>query len=132
MKMFKFIKEIFISTVTFFSSLSNVNPLKCISLKNLECIVRPKIVDINSYYHIFYPFSITISKCSGNCNINDQYAKICVPDTVKNLNVKAFNLMTLTNKMRHIKWHETCKCIKLFVIVNNDGIKINAGVNANN
>ena len=34
------------------------------------------------------------SKCSGNCNnIKDPYAKICVPDVVKDLNVKIFNLM---------------------------------------
>ena len=96
----------------FFGSLSNINPLKCISLKNQECKVRPEIVNINSNDPIFYPFSIKVNKCSGNCNnINDPYARICVPDTVKNLNVKVFNLMTRTNKTRHIKWHETCKCI---------------------
>ena len=54
---------------------------------------------------MFYPFSIKVNKCSGNCNnINDPYPKICVPDTVKDLNVR-------TNETRHIKWHETCKCI---------------------
>ena len=110
--MFKFIKQIFISTVTFFSSLSNVNLLECILLKNQECKVRPKIVDINSNNPIFYPFSIKTNKCSGNCNnISDPFARTCVPDTVKNLNVKVFNLMFLTNETRHIKWHETCKCI---------------------
>ena len=31
--------------------------------------------------------------------------------TVKNLNVKVFNLISRTNKTRSIKWHETCKCI---------------------
>ena len=47
----------------------------------------------------------------GNCNnINDPYAIICVPDIVKNWNVKVFNLMSLTNVTRSIKWHETCKC----------------------
>ena len=34
----------------------------------------------------------------------------CVPDVVKNLNVKVFNLMSRTNETRHIEWHETCKC----------------------
>ena len=96
----------------YFGNLSNVNSLECVSMKNQECKVRPEIVDINSNNPIFYPFSIKINKCSGNCNnINDPYAKICVPDTVKDLNVKVFNLMTLTNETRHIKWHETCKCI---------------------
>ena len=36
---------------------------------------------------------------------------ICVPDIVKNLNVKVFNLISRNNETRHIKWHETCKCI---------------------
>ena len=59
----------------------------------------------------FFPFSIETNKCSGNCiNINYPYAKICVPDVVKNLNVKVFNLMSITNKTRFIEWHETCKC----------------------
>ena len=35
---------------------------------------------------------------------------MCVPDVVKNLNFKVFNLMSRTNETRHIKWHETCKC----------------------
>ena len=33
-KMFEFIKQIFISTMIFVSNLSNVNPLECISIKN--------------------------------------------------------------------------------------------------
>ena len=110
--MFRFIKQIFISTMMFFGSLPNVNLLECISLKNQECKVRPEIGNINSNDPIFYPFSIKINKCSGNCNnISNPYAKIYVPDTVKNLNVKVFNLTSLTNETRHIKWHESCKCI---------------------
>ena len=93
--MFRFIKQIFISAMMFFGNLSCVNSLECISLENEECKVRPEIVNINSNNPIFYPFSIKINKCSGNCNnINDPYARICVPDTVKDLNVKVFNLMT--------------------------------------
>ena len=50
------------------------------------------------------------SKCSGSCNnINDPYAKIWVPDVVKELNVKVFNLISRTNETRYIKSHETCK-----------------------
>ena len=36
--------------------------------------------------------------------------KIGVPDVIKNLNVKVFNLMSRTNETRSIEWHETCKC----------------------
>ena len=110
--MFKFIKQILVSALMFFGNLSSVNPLKCISFKNQECEARPEIINSNSNDPIFYPFSIKTNKCSGNCNnINDSYARICVPDAVKILNVRVFNLMTLTNETRHIDWHESSKCI---------------------
>ena len=84
-------KQIFVSTLMFFGSLSSMNPLECISINNQKCKVRPEIVDVNSNEPIFYPFSIRISKCSGSCNnINDPYAKLCVPDVIKHLNVKVF------------------------------------------
>ena len=64
---------------------------------------------------MFYPFSITTNKRSSSCNsINDPYAKICVPDAVKDLNVKEFNLMSRANETGYIKWHETCKCKRRF------------------
>ena len=73
-------------------------------MSNQPCKARPKIINVNSNNPMFYPFSIKISKCSGSCNnINDPYAKICVPDAVKNLNVKVFNLMSRTNETRHIQ-----------------------------
>ena len=57
--------------------------------------VKPEIINLNSNELVFYPFSIKTSKCSGSCNnVNDLYPKICVPDTVKDLNVKVFNLMS--------------------------------------
>ena len=58
----------------------------------------------------FILFSIKINKCNGNCNnINNPYAKNCVPDIIKNLNVKVFNLMSRTHETRFIEWHEKCK-----------------------
>ena len=81
-------------------------------MSNQPCKTRLEIINFKINNPIFYPFSVKTSKCSGNCNnINDPYARIWVPDIVKNLNVKVFNLMSRTNETRHIKWHETCKCI---------------------
>ena len=75
-----------------------------------ECKIRPETVNVNSDELVFYPFSIKTSKCSGSCNnINDPYAKICVPDVDENLNMSR-TLMSRTNETRHIKRHETCKC----------------------
>ena len=56
--MLVFIKKIFCIGSLFLSSLVSTTPLRCISIKNQECKVRPKIVDINSNNHIFYPFSV--------------------------------------------------------------------------
>ena len=88
----------------FVYNLSRVNPFECVSMNNQECKVRPEIINVNSDEPVFFPFSIKTSKCSGNCNnINDPYAKLCIPDVVKNINVKVFNLMSRTNEVRHIK-----------------------------
>ena len=102
MKIFCFDKKVFVLGLTVLSNITNA--IECISMKNQGCKVRPEIININSNNPIFYPFSIKINKCSGNCNnINDPYAGICVPDIKKNLNVKAFNLISLTNETRSIK-----------------------------
>ena len=85
-------------------SLPSGNSLKCISMNNQEYKVKLQIVNVNSKESVFFPFSIKICKCSGSCsNINDPYAKLCVPDVAKNLNVKAFDLTLRTNEIRHIE-----------------------------
>ena len=111
------LKKVFVLGLTVLSS-SITGALNCVSINNQKCKVRPKIVDVSSNNPIFYPFSVKINRCSGNCNsINDPYAKICVPDVVKNLNVKVCNLMSRTNETRSIKLHETCRLNK--IICNN-------------
>ena len=88
----------------------NAVPLSCISTNNQACKARPQILNVNSNNPIFYPFSIKTSKCSGNCNnINNPYAKICVPDVIKDFNVKVFNLISRTNETRFTECHEKCK-----------------------
>ena len=73
----------------FLSSLVSTTLLSCISMNNQACQVRPEIINLNSNEPVFYPFSIKTSKCSGSCNnINDPYAKISVPDVVKDLKLK--------------------------------------------
>ena len=100
--MLGFIKKCFFTGPVFLSTLTSVNLLDCISINNQECKVRPQIVNVNGDDPVFFPFSIKTSKCSGSCNnINNPYAKLRVPDIVKNLNLKVFTLMSKTNKTRH-------------------------------
>ena len=77
----------------YLSSLVIKTSLNCISMQNQECKVRPEvIIIINSNEPIFHPFSIKTSKYRGSCNnTNDQSVKICIPDVIKDINVKVFN-----------------------------------------
>ena len=94
MKMLVFIKKVFYIGSLFLSILLSTTSLSCISMKNKECKVRPKIINVNNNEPVFYPFSIKTKICSGSCNnTNDPYAKICAPDVIKDSNVKVFNLM---------------------------------------
>ena len=100
MKIFRFVKKVFFQGLAILSSFTKVTSLNCISMKNQECKTRPQVIDINSNNPIFYPFNIKASKCSGNCNnVNNPYVKICVPDIIKNLSVKVFDLMSRTNDL---------------------------------
>ena len=81
----------------------NALSLKCVSVNNQQCRIRPEIININSNEPSFYPYSIQVNKCSGSCNdINDLYAKLCV-FVAKNINVKVLNLISGTNEKRHMK-----------------------------
>ena len=80
-------------------------------MKNQECKVREEVINVNTNNPVFYSFSAKVNKCSRNCNdINDPYARLCVRDVVKNINLKVFNLMSWSNQTKQIKWHESCKC----------------------
>ena len=75
-------------------------------MNNQEFKARTKIININNNEPMFYPFSIKVKICSGSCNsINNPYAKLCVPDVAKNINVKVFSLMSFSNQTKHIEWH---------------------------
>ena len=127
----------FFTGLAFLSTLINVNSLSRISMNNQEYKVRLQIVNVNEDNPVFFIFSIKTSNCSGSCNnINNPLAKLCVPDVVKNLNIKVFNIVSGTNETRRRESHETCKCECRFnsSVFNNDKMEmmINAGVNSNN
>ena len=135
--MLGFIKKSFFTGVAFLSTLTSVNLLSCISMNNQECKVRPHIVNINGNDPVFFPYTVKTSKCSGSYNnINNLLPKLCVPDVVKNLNVKVFSLVSGTNETRHIEWYQTCKwnvdLTVVFIIINNVGMMINVSENAKN
>ena len=62
--------------------------LNCVSMSN-QGRVRPIIVYLNSNEPLFYPYSITVNKCSGICSdINNPDSELCIHDVVKDMNIK--------------------------------------------
>ena len=104
MKRFRFVKKLLFVGLPILSGFTNASSLTCISMNNQECKTRPQVINVNGNEPVVFSFSIETSKCSGSCNnINHPYPKVFVPDVVKNVNVKVFNLMSRTNGTRYIE-----------------------------
>ena len=59
-----------------------------------------------------FPYKIELDRCVGSCNnISNQHSKVCIPDIVKNVTVKMFDLMNLENTTKQVEFHESCKCV---------------------
>ena len=60
--MFGFTKNVFVVSMTFLGyNVLNVNPLKCVSMNNQECKVRPEVININSNNFITFILSLQYS-----------------------------------------------------------------------
>ena len=105
----------------FLITLFSCNALKCVSINNKEWKARPIIMNVNSDEPSFYAYSIFVSKYSSSTNINDPYAKLCVPHVGKDINIELFNPISRINETRYVFQHEicTCKCVLDASVCNN-------------
>ena len=77
-------------------------------LKNPECPARKLIIG-NDY--ITFPYKIGVDRYIGSCNDKDNpYFKFCLPDSIKNVSVKSFDLTSKKNVIKNISFHQSCKC----------------------
>ena len=71
--MFSFIKQVFILLLSFISALARVamvsDRTKCLFLNDYPCMVRLTLIDMNPVVLKYYPFMISINKCTGSCNV---------------------------------------------------------------
>ena len=64
------------------------------------------MININSNEPLFFPYNVKRRKFTSSCNnINDSYAKLCVFDVVRNINVKVFDLISRTSERGYIIWN---------------------------
>ena len=107
-KMFSLIKKV-VALVLMSTEFFLTNSAKCISLKKQEWKVTEVVIN-NEY--MTYPYDIKLNICNGNCNnITNPYSRVCIPDIIKNVTVKIFDLISQQNKIKQMIFHESCKCV---------------------
>ena len=42
---------------------------KCLFLNDEPCMVRPTLIDLNPVELRYYPFMISLNKCTGGCSV---------------------------------------------------------------
>ena len=71
-------------------------------------MVRPTLIDLNPVELKYYPFMISLDKCTGSCNVFSP--KICVPKGTKDINVKVFNKIANKNEGKTMTKGISCYC----------------------
>ena len=87
-----------------FSESLACNRTKSLSLNDESCKVRPTLIDINPVELKYYPFMISLNKCTGSFNVLSP--KMYVPKETQN--VKPFNMITNKNKAKAMTEHISC------------------------
>ena len=107
--MFSFIKQVFIVLLSSSSSLAR-DQTKFMFLNDEACIVRHTLIDLNRVELKYYPFIISLDKCSGSCNVLSP--RNCVPKETKDINVKTFDMITNKNEAKAMTKYISCdyKC----------------------
>ena len=58
-----------------------------------------------------FPYKIGVNRCVGSFNdVENPYYKVCLPDVVKNISVKSFDLISKRHVLKNISFHQSCKC----------------------
>ena len=100
-------------TISLFSILK-IRALECVSVVNQKFMPKPKILVVNEGVGeaLFSPCNVLVNKCSGSCNtINNPMKKLCVPNIIKEINIKVYNFLMRLNETRSVLWYESCKCV---------------------
>ena len=110
--MFSLIKQVFIVLLSFSSSLARVAKIshrtKRVLLNDEPCIIRPTAIDLNPVGLKYYPFMISLDKCSGSCNVLSP--KNMCSKKKKDIHFKGFNMIKNKNEAKAMSKHIPCDC----------------------
>ena len=77
-------------------------------LKNQERAVRKVIIDNDS---LTFPSKLGLIDVLEVVMIKiTLFFKFCLPDSIKNISVKSFDLISNKNVLKNISFHQSCKC----------------------
>ena len=96
--------RLFIALLSFSESLAT----KCLFFNDQLCMVRPTLIDMNPAELKYYPFMISLNKCTGSCNVLSP--KICVSKETKDIYVTTFNMITSKDEAKAMTEHILCDC----------------------
>ena len=77
---------------------------KCLLLNDDSCMVRPTLIDINTFELKYDQFMINLNKCTGICVQKYVFQKKQKADA------KAFNMITNKNEAKAMIEHISCDC----------------------
>ena len=66
-------------------------------------MVKPTLINTNPVELNYYSFMISLNKCTGSCK--NLSPKICVPKEIKDVYVKAFNMITNKDEAKAMTKH---------------------------
>ena len=100
--MLSFIKQVFIALLSFSESLAR-DRTKCLFLNGEQRMIRLTLIHLNPGKLKYYLFMISLDKCNGSFNFLSP--KICVTKETKDINLKAFNMLTNKNEAKTMIKH---------------------------
>ena len=108
-----FIKQTFIVLVLLLLDFCGTLVTKYISIHNQSCMIGPVLFDWNSDKLIYYLFIISLDRSDASCNTAEYpFGRICVPNKMKNVNLKLFNMIRAMNEskpfVKQTSWERRC------------------------
>ena len=91
------------------------------------CFARPTLNNLNPDELHYYPFIASLDRCDASCyTFEHWFGRICVPNTMENVNLKVFNTIKGINESKTLAKHFLCECKREF-----DGRNVTQDKNGN-
>ena len=90
------------------SSVNTADHVKCISLRNQQCMAQPTLINLHPNEYIeglhCYPFAVNLDRCMGSCNTLSDLS-----NETENLSLSIFNMITRINQSKILIKHMQMK-----------------------